>query len=395
MLLRFAFMGFLFHFSTSIYSYELTDFQLIARANLVDGYNLPAGSDFSNSSPFINNRGDVSIRLGSIQGQLTYGLWVKNHNEKKGAIVYQAPKQRLISDPFINELGDIVFSQFDHGVSDGVFLYNSQSKHIEHIINPKDFPLSSDFSAPAIDNHKRVHFRRLHQSGHRDLIVSDGNLSGETLLREGHGPSYIFNPHLSLNGQYRVVKVRKGEIFDYREELPDYIKRFNQQGQKTIIAKDHDADSESPFLSFDNSPRVASNGDVVFIAKVSESKRAIFHYQNGEIHKIAQEGREVHSLEFFAPAVNANGYIVFRAINHQGQRVIYSYRNDQLSAIISQGDYLVTDRETARVLDKEGFPSFSAGISLNDHNQLLFHVVLESKHGERMMGSAIYQIELE
>src|SRR5690606_7697116 len=99
-------------------AYDVT--KLIARANQNDGYSLPAGSILGIADVKLNNRGDVAFDVDVLGGSENAAVWFVP-NGATGSAVYRAQVNgRLITDPGLNNKGDLVFGQFDFGVTDGV-----------------------------------------------------------------------------------------------------------------------------------------------------------------------------------------------------------------------------------------------------------------------------------
>ena len=112
--------------------------KILARANINDGYNLPAMSFLSNTSPVINNRGDVSFKLLAIDGQRKQGLWVKRGAEENGKIIYAAPDYRYVTDPSINDNGSVAFDLYDEVETDGVYTVNADTQEVVQLIKPNN-----------------------------------------------------------------------------------------------------------------------------------------------------------------------------------------------------------------------------------------------------------------
>lgn len=384
--------------------FEYDDFSLLLRANLTDGHQIPSGSFISNATPVINDRADVAIMSNSISGGEA-GIWFRP-NRGEGKIVYSAKEGRALSQVDLNNHGDLAFSQHDIGLIDGVFIYRGSSQRLETRVSPGDFPRTDAMSFIRLSDSDNLFFRRLNWSNFREVISVDSSGSVFEWLIEGEGPSYLFTHQVS--GDYLAIKVKLGERNDYSASLPDQIWLLNiVTGDKRVIAVDRDTDSSSSFLDFDNSVGLARNGDIVFIAHkmhpTGERYRAIYHWDNdsNSLIMIGAEGRDFKQIEYFAPVVNDSGTVALRALNFEGNRTIFAASiqtlNDQGAGwveLLSEGSLVQSDRETARILYREGFPGFSGGLSLNNHNDLVFNALIEDKIGEKFLGQAIYKVNL-
>ena len=97
--------------------------ELQARSNIVDGYNLPANSSFSSKSPALNDSGTIAFTLNVVGGG-NAGLWTGAGGA--GSVVYDAPANRGLEDPSIDDGGSCAFDQSDI-FSDGIYVYDAGS----------------------------------------------------------------------------------------------------------------------------------------------------------------------------------------------------------------------------------------------------------------------------
>ena len=370
------------------------NFQIIARANNFETYSLPSSSFLNNVTPQINNWGDASFHVVSYQDEKpSHGLFYKSYLDIVGEIVYSAPNQRYISDPSMSGNGNIVFNQFDDGLNDGVFLFNSNTYVTQNFISPKILELES-FSRAKINYKNDVIFRANDNKGDRLLIVKKHDEVPFVLARHGQSIdtdaiSYLFEP--AIRGKYIVTKVRYGETRRWEESRPDMLIKWNLDNGTKESVFDTDYDNSSSFKKFLNSVSTSSEGAMVFISEDSKKKKAIYIQNDNSVKKVIEEGaQDILFIENFSVAINIHEDIAFRAIKKNGRRAIFYIKNNRLSEFISEGDYLPSDEETARIIMKPGFPGFSGGININDNGQIIFHCLIESKNGERQMGSAIY-----
>ena len=154
--------------------------EILARANITDGFNIPPLSFLSNTSPVINNHGDVAFKIMAVEGGNTQVLWVKKSEEPIGKIVYVAPDERFITDPSINDSGKIVFNLFDEGVTDGLFIHDIKTQVVTQILNPDDLPIQ-DYTYPQIMNNNQIYFRATDDNFDRSYYESSGNKTNKIL----------------------------------------------------------------------------------------------------------------------------------------------------------------------------------------------------------------------
>jgi len=366
--------------------------KLIARANDYDGFNLPAQSMLSNITPVINNRGDISFMAYTFDGKLNKNLFIKKYNESEGRIVYTASNELYISKPALNNEGFIAFHQYNEGVNDGIFLYNSNDDSLNLTIDPK---LGDEVQFRDIDLSEKgkIGFKATNDKGERSFYIYNG-LESKQVIKEGNGLSYLFTP--AFYGESLMAKVRLGKTRQWSESRPDEVRAWSLDGKTKILAKDIDSISTSQFRSFNNSIASSINNKLAFVAIGSKGKRALYLQENGSAKLVVQEGEQgVTSLEYFKPSVNSLGHIAFRAKDSSGHRSIFFYNGKNIRKLISEGNLLETDRETAKIYQHVKNPGLSGGISLNNNGQIVFHCLLMTKNDEEALGEAVYLLQVE
>lgn len=368
--------------------------EILARANGLDSYNLPPMSFLTNATPTINNKGEVAFRLMAIEGQNTAGLWLKTASEDLGKVVYRGPLDKLMSDPSLNDEGQAVFSIFDEGTSDGIFVYDSRQGTFLHPIPGSGTDLI--FHAyPTILNNGDILFRGTHNTGDRSFFRYATNLT--KLVSEGDGSSgfkasYLFGPAVNHQQQW-AFKIRVGDKNDWAEQNPDQIVLRNSDGQTRIVAQDQNSDPKSPFRAFANSVSLSENGFVAFVATLTDGKQALILDENGVQTQLAVEGHDgISEFELFGVKINSQGLVLFRAKNLQGQRGIYLADSTQVLRLLGEKDEIPTDLGKGRILAPPSYPVFSGGVSLNDRNEISFHALIVSAATGKDWGSAIYKL---
>lgn len=401
--MKFAFLIF-FIFSTFVVNAALPEYeapQILARANISDGYNLPPLSFLSNTNPVINNNGDVSFRVMALEGQNDQAIWVKSSEEDFGEIVYVAPEQRFITDPSINDSGKIVFNLHDEGVTEGLFVLDSKAMQVDQVLSPDDLPIKY-YTYPQIKNNGHIFFRATNDENDRSFyefargklnqIISEG-IDGQAIKS-----SYLFKPAVNDAG-YIAFKSRLGEKGQWDESAPDQIlilapgnESKNVVSKLITIAKDQDSDSKSPYLRFGNSVSISKQGAVAFMAFLSDMKKTIVVSKDNVLTTIATEGSDdILEIELFTPTINNLGNVVFRAIDSSGKRGIFVANGKEVKKIISEGDEVLTDLGSGRILSNPNYPGFGGDVDMNDEGEIVFNCVVVDEENKEL-GSAVYMI---
>lgn len=385
--------------STSVFSAipNYSDPEILARANITDGYNLPPMSFLSNTSPVINNRGDVSFKLMAVDGQTNQGLWLKRGVDENGKVVFTAPEDRLVTDPSLNDNGVIAFNLYDDGVTDGIFTLNADTLNVEQILKPIDEDILYYTYAQVLTNGK-AYFRGTNQENARTFYQFDGTL--KTIITEGattfgQKSSYLFKPAMNDNGAM-TFKRRLGEIGEWNERNPDEILLIKPNGvsyDSIIVAKDSDADSNSVFKGFNNTSSVSKNNHVAFTAFLQDNSRALILYKDGVSKNIASEKSDgISEIEGFSPKVNDQGQVLFRAKDLKGKRGIYIADTNGVKRIVVEGQEVTTDLGLGKILSNPNYPGFGGEVDINDHGEIVFYCLLVGLHGNQEWGSAVFKI---
>lgn len=375
--------------------------ELLARANVSDGYNLPEMSFLSNTSPVINSRGDVSFKLLSFGGEMNQGLWVKLASESAGKIVYTAPDMRFVTEPSLNEAGKVAFNLYDDGITDGVFVLDTATNVVTHILDPEVHDKKDDiafYTYPQILTNGKIYFRGTNQENIRSFYQFDGKLKPlitEGVTAFGQKASYLFKPYMNDNGAM-TFKRRIGEAGDWAEENADEILLLKPNGNSfdsIVVAKDKDGDPNSIFKGFANSASLSSNGMVTFTAYLEDSSKAIILYKDGTSKNVAREfADDISEIELFSPKVNAQGQVLFRAKNTEGKRGIYLADTTGVKRLIGEGDQVMTDHGPAKILSNPNYPGFAGDVDMNDKGVIVFSCLIVGEHDNKELGSAIYTI---
>lgn len=379
--------------------------QILARANINEGLNLPAMTFLNNTNPIINNRSDVIFKVLILEGRNDQALWVKKLEDKKGAIIYAAPDERFMTDPSMNESGQITFNLYDEGVTEGVFILDSKTSNVEQVVNPDDYPLLF-YTYPQIKNNGQIYFRATDDSDERSYFnFNEGKIN--KIISEGKDnlglkSAYLFKPSINESGLI-AFKSRQGEKGQWDERNPDQIILIEPSKdvlslvpKMTIIARDKDSESRSIFKSFGNNVSLSKNGMVSFFAIVDDSehniKKALFLFKENILTQIAIEGKnDISEIDFSTLKMNEAGTVVFRAKDKNGRFCIYLADSLEIKKIIGEGDEVLTDVGSGTILSNPNYPAFNGEVDMNDHGEIVFNcLVVDADNKE--LGSAIYKM---
>ncbi|MDO9182242.1 MAG: hypothetical protein Q7U04_07525 [Bacteriovorax sp.] len=389
---------------TSLASANIANYnppEIMARANIHDGYNIPPMSFLNNTSPVINNHGDIAFKIMSADGQNNQVLWVKTAEESAGKIVYSAPDERFLTDPSINDSGKIAFNLYDEGVTDGLFIYDSKTLNVEQVLNPDEQTIQY-YTYPKVLNNNHIFFRGTDDANDRSFYEFTGTKLTRILVEgvetAGIKASYLFRPSVNEAGQI-AFKVRLGEKGQWEESNPDAILILTPSsdpkfpGMKvTTVAHDHDGDSHSLYTKFGNSVSISKHGAIVFTADLQTGKKVIAVYKDNIVTNIAIEGQnDISEIEQFAPKINDQGLVLFRARDMSGKRGLFLADGVTIKKIITEGEEIQTDLGIGKILSNPNYPGFGGEVDMNDQGEIVFYCLVVSEDNKEL-GSAVYKI---
>lgn len=380
--------------------------ELLARTNGGSTYNMPAYSSINNTSPSINDNGDVGFKM--LSGGFDQAgdhseqsaIWLKSGKDVDGRAVYFAPKEKMISDPEMLDSGDVLFTLFNEVSNEGLFIFDILAQSEKNIFSAKNMAALSYAQATGEEGFS---FRTTDSENNRKFFEwRDEKLT--PVFDEERGYSYLFGPSVNGRSQW-LFKVRLGEKFNYSEENPDQIilltPTFSILGeksfQKTIVAQDSDADPLSAYKAFDNSPIISSAGFAVFGATLKDRTRVIVAVKDGKHFIAAQEKLNgISQIEMFSPKINDNGLVVFRAKDAAGLRGIYLSNpfalNPEVKKLVGEGDLIRADQGMAAILKRDQFPGFGGNVDINNKNEIVFSAVIATENQKFIFGSAVYKL---
>lgn len=368
--------------------------EILARANGPDYFNLPPMSFLNDTTAFINNQGDVAFKLMAVEGQNTQGLWMKKSSESAGKIVYLAPESEVMTDPTMDNHGRVIFSVFDEGFSDGIFVYDSATDKTVNVFTPKGTDLIAFSYLQLLDNGD-IFFRATHDTDDRSLYLLNGELQELTIEGEdtlGFKASYLFGPVMNSQGEI-ATKIRLGNKKDWSNTFPDQIIVTDKSGNTRVVAEDQKGHPASPYVGFDNSVSIADNGLIAFVATNADKKKVLVIDDHGQQTIVATEGQDnVSEVEMFAPQVNSQGLVVFRAKDAKGKRAIFIADRDELRRVIGEDDEIPTDMGLGRIISDPNYPAFGGNVRMNDHGDIVFYALIISAVGDHDWGSAVYKL---
>lgn len=372
--------------------------EILARADIKNGYNLPDMSFLSNTSPVINNRGDVSFKLMSFGNENSQGIWLKRGSDESGKIVYTAPDMRFLTDPSLNDAGKIAFNLYDEGVTDGVFVYDADSGEVDHALKPESDEIAYYTYSQVLTNGK-IYFRGTSQENARTFYQFDGTLKpiiAEGVSAFGQKSSYLFKPFMNDTGAMSF-KRRIGESGEWDESNGDEIlllKPTSAGGyESVVIARDRDMDPDSVFLGFTNSNSLSKSGMVAFTAILQDNSKALILYRDGILRNLViEKADDISEIEMFSPKVNDQGQVLFRAKDQEGKRGLYLADVSGMKKIIGEGDTVMTDLGEGKILSNPNFPGFGGEVDMNDQGEIVFYCLVVSARDNKEWGSAVFKI---
>lgn len=373
--------------------------ELLARANVNDGFNLPPMSYINNSTPVINDRGDVAFKVLSIESTQTQGVWGKLKSDTAGKIFVTAPDERFVTDPELNNKGDIVYSLFDEGITDGVFVFNLESLEETQLIDPSRYQIAY-YTYPQILDNGTIYFRGTNEKNDRTVYKFQNNQL-TSIFTEGQSvqsnsaklpTSYLFRPSFNQKGAM-AIKMRFGKRYDWGEDLVDAMVLVGEDNKPVVKALDLDGDELSQFKGLSNTVSLNNLSQMAFIGFLADGKKGIYRANDLDVQRVAFEGdSQISEIEYFTPKIIDSGEIYFRAKDHEGKRGIYLYTNDVVVRLIGEDDVVETDLGQAKILWNKFYPGLSGDLDVNQNGDVVFHALLVNKEDGREIGAGIFQM---
>ena len=370
--------------------------ELLVRVHFMDTYNLPPLTYLSNTSPAINNQGDVAIKLMAVDGKTNQAVWFKPHNAP-GEVIYIAPEDHYVTDPTLNDRGQVTFSPFNDFESLGVLVYDSLSKTTDVKVSGPEHKIMYAGYAQTLNDGTTI-FRSMGKDYDRSFVEYKDSYS--TVAREGERrfdtpAAYLFRPSVNDKKQW-AFRVRLGERGEISDAQSDQILLIQPKGdgtyEKIVIAQDRKGDPNSNYTGFGHAVSLSQNGMVAFVGHLPDRRKSLVLYKDGELHSLVTEGLDdISELELFTPRLNSSGTVAFRAKNTKGVRGLYVANESSVKRLLGEGDGVMTDKGYGSFLLKQDFPGFAGDIDFNEKGELVFACVLASPEN-RIIGDAIYKL---
>jgi hypothetical protein len=354
---------------------DYATFELQARSNIVDGFNLPAGSSFNSGTIALNDAAQVAFRLVSVGTTGRGGIWFGAAGN--GEVVYTAPPDPIVADPSINNLGLVAFEQYDFGGSDGVFIYDPAAGDTTLAVPPGG-PFGHLFLAsPQINDAGQIGFRGKDGGNRQGFYADDAGSQARYVAETSIDPqspfAFLFTP--SFNGNSKIAG--KGRIGGTGGSQPDEIRLWLADGSSTLIVEDDDGDPASPYSSFDNGVDLTDADAVAFIANLAAGGRGVFLSDGTTTIEIATTNDpDVSDIEFFHPAANSAGLVAFRGKDGQGLQAIFVGDGTTLRRVIGEHDLVPTDLGDARIDQHDSSVVFGGGVDINEGGDIGFACTL-------------------
>ncbi len=366
------------------------DYQLQARANFVNAYNLPDGNLFANITVQVNDVAEVAFNITAMTTSLEKAVWFGKRGT--GQIEFTSISDASVGNVSLNNHGRVVFEQ-SFVPTPGLYFYDAptDASGLETTM-----PFGTTFWTAAVVNDAGQIGFRANFAGRQAFVSYDGSSvatqAAEASLDPGSPYSFLFTPSFN-NARQIAGKVRLGAAGQFGNERPDQIVVFASDGSATVIAEDADSVPGSMFLSFDNSVGLNDAGWVAFTAGLAGNNRGVFLSDGSTVIEIATESHPmVSDIEFFGPAVNDQGVVVFRAFDENGLRNIFAGDGTTLRRVVTENDILPSDLGPARV-DQESAssPVFGGSVRINACGDVAFNCGLTPPDNNQIeWGSGVY-----
>lgn len=369
--------------------------ELQVRAHFRSTYQLPPLSYLHNTSPAINNRGDVAVKVMAVDGTTRQALWFRSGMSPSGQVVYVAEENKYVTDPSINDNGEVTFSPFTDMSSDGLFVFDGPTGQLRRVFGgDENGVVYFGFHRTLLDG------TSVFRGVNKDFVRSYQQYAGELqdVAVEGQDnfgvPSaYLFKPAVNNLRQW-VYKVRvgaPGEIGDAQADRIVLLTPSETGYQISTIAETGKFKEGSPYVGFGNAVSISDAGHVAFIGVLANRVQALVLSSQGKDVILAQEGKDgISEIELFSPKVNAQGVVAFRAKNAKGLRGVYVATEHGIRRVIGEGDAVSSDLGFVNILVKNNFPGLAGEVDINDRNEIVFACVLAE--GETIVGDAVYKV---
>lgn len=371
---------------------DYSAFELQARTNLIvndDGFNLPPGASFNSVTVDMNDAAEVIFKVQVVPGFDGMSVWFGSDGDGELVCDSENDIDAIISDPKINNFGNVVFSQFFAAANNGVWLCNPITQTASRLTAA---PLGATFwGTPELNDFSEIGYRAGFGSGQAWISFFAGATAvhaTEVGIDVGSPYDFLFSPSFDNQRQLAgVVRVAPAApIAQHRQ-----VRIFTSTGSSTQIAVDSTGDAASPFVSIDNFAALSDNGQVAFIAALAGNVRSVQRGDGGSIAEIARVGTGgLTEIEFFGPAINSSGLVAFRGRDANGQ-AIFVGDGLTLRRVIGRGDSIDSDLGLAQIGQNDSSPVFGGGVAINASGDIAFTAALHpSGNNQIEWGTGVY-----
>jgi hypothetical protein len=325
------------------------------RADSGAAFNIPGGTYFGLEDPLLLDNQDIVAKFLVYADEDKVGIlrW----SSETGLSKHFSPEGSFPSGISYNpESQELHFEQVNYGYfSEGLMALSQDFKLLRRSFFDKKYLFTSSPQSVGVDGTLVVRDQLGDASQALSLVKSSGHVLPAIVsaLRDAQSPySYIF-PHLAQRSGLLAVKVRHGRAGEIAESQGDEILLVDlrQSPVKTHrLLADRDLDPSSQFAGFDNTGALDASGNIAWIARLRDGRRALVSKLLHEDARILVSEGEGPIARFsnFHIAMNLRGDIVFRGVDSQGFEGIWrTTRDGQLWRVLRENDRVKTDQGPA------------------------------------------------
>jgi hypothetical protein len=178
---------------------------------------------------------------------------------------------------------------------------------------------------------------------------------------------YLYTP--SFNDQRRIA----GQASLAANHDADQIIVCDDAAVCTVLVEDVDADSGSPFSSFQNSVSLTNTGLVAFNAGLVGGGSGVFLTDGSTVTTIATTAMtEISAIDYFPPRANDHGQVVFRAFDDAGLLAVFVGDGSGLVKVATEHDVVPTDLGDGRIDQHDGSVVLGGAPDINNSGDVAF-----------------------
>ncbi len=369
-------------FTFLITQLAFADLTLLGRYGLNQGYEFPNDSLAPNSTPLINNNGDVVLRTWGMEGENRSGIWTKNVKKGNARLLHYLDNNLIIHDLALGN-NSVLFTTGILGEVQEVYQQGLKDKSPKLIMGYDEVIEFGQVSYPGfIQGESVLGLKVTNNRGAQRLIFNDGN-TWKTFLRKNKNVLYIFSPEYTQNGHV-IVKVWEATSEGSHIEAIHVYKYKNNN-----MVLEH----RLPFTSsikLRNSLAASSNLNIGFI--FDQEDKTFINLWNPiqtrtQTHEITN-----HKPQYFAPTISNGGTLVFKGYD---SLVKINSETKKQTVIFKIYDSIQTDLGESLFFSKFGANyTFTYGIDMNDSGKLTFKGSLHSKDKMFSQGVGVFSYDL-